>query len=37
MNPGLWRQASQSHPAHLEFVEEDFKPNCVKVVVYDFE
>ena len=27
----------QSHPAHLEFVEKVFKPNCVKVVVYDFE
>ena len=27
----------QNHPAHLEFVEKVFKPNCVKVVVYDFE
>jgi hypothetical protein len=27
----------QAHPLHLEFVEKAFKPNCVKVVVYDFE
>ncbi|MBI5384897.1 MAG: Dabb family protein [Verrucomicrobia bacterium] len=27
----------QTHPLHLEFVEKVFKPNCVKVVVYDFE
>jgi hypothetical protein len=27
----------QNHPAHIEFVEKVFKPNCVKVVVYDFE
>jgi hypothetical protein len=27
----------QAHPLHLEFVERCFKPNCVKVVVYDFE
>ncbi len=27
----------QQHPLHLEFVEKVFKPNCVKVVVYDFE
>ena len=27
----------QVHPAHVEFVEKVFKPNCVKVVVYDFE
>jgi hypothetical protein len=27
----------QDHPRHLEFVEKVFKPNCVKVVVYDFE
>lgn len=27
----------QSHPAHIEFVERVFKPNCVKIVVYDFE
>jgi hypothetical protein len=29
--------AYQNHPAHLEFVEKSFKPNCIKVVVYDFE
>ena len=27
----------QTHPQHLEFVERVFKPNCKKVVVYDFE
>ena len=27
----------QEHPLHVEFVEKAFKPNCVKVVVYDFE
>ena len=27
----------QVHPLHVEFVEKAFKPNCVKVVVYDFE
>jgi len=27
----------QTHPLHLEFVEKIFKPNCRKVVVYDFE
>lgn len=27
----------QEHPLHLDFVEKAFKPNCVKVVVYDFE
>jgi|SRR5438094_6889411 len=27
----------QVHPLHLEFVEKAFKPNCKKVVVYDFE
>lgn len=26
----------QVHPLHLEFVEKAFKPNCAKVVVYDF-
>jgi len=26
----------QEHPQHVEFVEKAFKPNCVKVVVYDF-
>lgn len=27
----------QVHPLHLEFVEKAFKPNCQRVVVYDFE
>lgn len=27
----------QLHPLHIEFVEKVFKPNCAKVVVYDFE
>ena len=27
----------QVHPMHVEFVEKCFKPNCAKVVVYDFE
>ncbi len=27
----------QVHPLHLEFVEKTFKPNCHRVVVYDFE
>ena len=27
----------QLHPLHLEFVEKAFKPNCRRVVVYDFE
>jgi hypothetical protein len=27
----------QIHPLHIEFVEKSFKPNCAKVVVYDFE
>jgi hypothetical protein len=26
----------QEHPRHLEFVEKVFKPNCDRVVVYDF-
>ena len=26
----------QVHPLHVEFVEKVFKPNCKKVVVYDF-
>lgn len=26
----------QVHPLHLEFVEKVFKPNCARVVVYDF-
>src|ERR1700733_15002752 len=29
--------AYQNHPSHLEFVEKCFKPNCIKVLVYDFE
>jgi hypothetical protein len=31
------QDAYQLHPLHLEFVEKVFKPNCAKVVVYDFE
>ena len=27
----------QVHPLHLEFVEKCFKPNCARVVIYDFE
>jgi hypothetical protein len=27
----------QEHPQHTEFVEKVFKPNCHRVVVYDFE
>lgn len=27
----------QVHPMHIEFVEKAFKPNCAKVVIYDFE
>jgi hypothetical protein len=27
----------QVHPLHVDFVEKVFKPNCAKVVVYDFE
>jgi len=30
------QDAYQEHPLHLEFVEKVFKPNCLKVVVYDF-
>jgi hypothetical protein len=30
-------EAYQVHPLHLEFVEKAFKPNCSRVVVYDFE
>lgn len=26
----------QEHPLHVEFLEKVFKPNCEKVVVYDF-
>ncbi len=31
------QDAYQAHPRHLEFVEKVFKPNCSRVVVYDFE
>jgi hypothetical protein len=31
------QDAYQVHPLHLEFVEKAFKPNCAKVVIYDFE
>jgi hypothetical protein len=31
------QDAYQVHPLHIEFVEKVFKPNCTKVVVYDFE
>lgn len=27
----------QVHPMHVDFVEKVFKPNCQRVVVYDFE
>ena len=27
----------QVHPRHVDFVEKVFKPNCARVVVYDFE
>ena len=30
------QDAYQDHPLHLEFVANAFKPNCVKVIVYDF-
>lgn len=30
-------EAYQVHPLHIEFVEKAFKPNCVKVKIYDFE
>jgi hypothetical protein len=30
------QDAYQEHPQHLDFVEKAFKPNCVKVLVYDF-
>lgn len=30
-------QAYQTHPQHVEFVEKVFKPNCSKVLIYDFE
>jgi hypothetical protein len=31
------QDAYQEHPLHQEFVEKVFKPNCARVVVYDFE
>ncbi len=31
------QDAYQFHPLHLEFVERAFKPNCARVVIYDFE
>ncbi len=31
------QDAYQEHPLHVEFVEKVFKPNCERVVVYDFE
>lgn len=31
------QDAYQVHPLHLDFVEKAFKPNCARVVVYDFE
>ena len=27
----------QDHPMHQDFVEKAFKPNCARVVIYDFE
>jgi hypothetical protein len=30
------QDAYQAHPLHLEFVEKVFKPNCARLVVYDF-
>jgi hypothetical protein len=31
------QDAYQVHPSHIEFVEKVFKPNCQRVVIYDFE
>jgi Stress responsive A/B Barrel Domain len=31
------QDAYQVHPQHVEFVEKVFKPNCARVIVYDFE
>lgn len=31
------QEVYQVHPLHMEFIERSFKPNCKKVVVYDFE
>jgi hypothetical protein len=30
-------EAYQIHPSHIEFVENSFKPNCVRALIYDFE
>ncbi len=30
------QDAYQEHPLHVEFVEKVFKPNCARVLVYDF-
>ena len=30
------QDAYQEHPLHVEFVEQVFKPNCERVLVYDF-
>ena len=27
----------QVHPLHTEFIEKIFRPNCARVVVYDFQ
>jgi hypothetical protein len=32
----LEEEAYQTHPKHVEFVEKVFKPNCVRVAIYDF-
>jgi len=31
------QEVYQVHPLHVDFIEKSFKPNCKKVVVYDFE
>ncbi|MCC6353661.1 MAG: Dabb family protein [Verrucomicrobiae bacterium] len=31
------QDAYQDDPAHVEFIEKVFRPNCRKVLVYDFE
>ncbi len=31
------QDAYQVHPLHLEFIDKVLKPNCAKVLVYDFE
>ena len=30
------QDAYQIHPQHVEFVEKVFKPNCIRVHIYDF-